>query len=138
MTKKQECLAVAPGENRDLATGRAERIARRRVATPAVDIAERAEGVVVRADLPGVKPEGVEVVVDRDVLTLKGRSSLEAPEGLPWVHREFAAVDYERTFTLGRDVDREGVRATLANGVLEVFLPKVTAARARRVEVRAS
>lgn len=139
MVNRKESLAVRAGEtvavpDRD---DRAERMARRRVATPAVDILECGEGVTIRADLPGVPADGVDVSLDRDLLTIRARSRFEPPKGLQAVYREHDAVDYERTFTLGRDIDRDAVTATVRLGVLEVFLPKARAARARRVEVKA-
>ncbi len=139
MTSKKESLAVSPGESTELTRGSgqgAERFARRRVTTPVVDILEREEGILIRADLPGVKSDGVEVVVDRDVLTLRGRNASEAPTGLQAIYREYEPVDYERTFLLGRDVDRDAIEARVQWGVLEVFLPRETAARARKINVR--
>lgn len=138
MTSKRESLAVRPGESVAVPEreDRAERMARRRVATPAVDILECGEGVKIRADIPGVPADGVEVSLDRDLLTIRARSRFEPPKGLQAVYREHEALDYERSFTLGRDIDRDAVTATVSLGVLEVFLPKAKAARARRVEVK--
>lgn len=141
MANRRESLAVSSGESTELSreSGQgAERIARRRVTTPAVDILEREDGILIRADFPGVRTDGVEVVVDRDVLTLRGRNASEAPTGLQAIYREYDPVDYERTFILGRDVNRDAVEARMQWGVLEVFLPKETAARARTVSVKSA
>jgi HSP20 family molecular chaperone IbpA len=110
----------------------------RRSVTPAVDIYETADGLVVLADLPGVAPDGVEVKVDGDLLTIVGRTAPAAPAETPEPgHREFGLADYHRQFRLHRQVDPERITAGLTQGVLRVFLPHREETKPRQIPVQA-
>lgn len=78
------------------------------VLRPRVDIYETAEHAVVRADMPGVPADQLDVTLEHNVLTIHGKG-----EG----------VLYQRAFTLSRRIDREAIDAQLANGVLTLTLP---------------
>jgi HSP20 family molecular chaperone IbpA len=90
------------------------------VITPAVDIAETAEQFRVVADMPGVDGKDLEVRLDRNQLTVRGRTGDRV---------------YERSFTLSDGIDREAVKAALKDGVLTLDLPKAREVRPRRIEV---
>lgn len=109
---------------------------RQAVLVPAVDIWEDAEGIVVKADLPGVAKEGLSVGVDGDTLTLEGAVSLGESPKLQDVYAEVRVAHYRRSFVLGRDLDTQRIAASLANGVLELRIPKLEAAKPRRVPVK--
>lgn len=109
----------------------------RRTAVPAVDIRETPAAVVLTAAMPGVDQSGVEVSVERGVLTLRGRTGLADPGKLRPLHREWEPCDYERRFTIADHLDREAIRATMRNGVLQVELPKAATAQPRRIAVSA-
>jgi HSP20 family protein len=115
-----------------------ERGARRQQRTypPPADIFERRDEVVILADMPGVEQSGVEVTVDRGVLTVRGATRQKAPEGFSPVYLEFEPADFERSFTLSDAVDSGQVTATIANGVLRVVLPKHERARPRKIQVQ--
>ncbi|MES2643750.1 MAG: Hsp20/alpha crystallin family protein [Myxococcota bacterium] len=109
----------------------------RPVLVPRVDIYESDGDVLVTADLPGV-PEGqVRLHLERDQLLLEATTQLPAAVGEP-VGQEFGNVDYRRVFLVPKDIDSEGITAELQDGVLRVRLPKLQAARPRRIEVLAS
>lgn len=103
---------------------------------PAVDIWEDAEGIVVKADLPGVSREGLTVGVEGETLTIEGSVSLGESARLRDVYAEVRASRYRRSFVLGRDLDTERIAATLKNGVLQLRIPKLEAAKPRRVPVK--
>ncbi|HZR82383.1 MAG TPA: Hsp20/alpha crystallin family protein [Candidatus Binatia bacterium] len=105
------------------------------VETPRVDAREGAESFLVVADLPGVGPEDLEVVVDRNVLTIVGRSRREAPEGYRLLYGSAPATEYRRVFKLGDAIDRDAIEATVKHGTLFLTLPKARAARPRKIAV---
>lgn len=91
----------------------------------------------IHADVPGATPEGISLTIDDGVLTVEARVEQRYPENARWVQGEFGVGDYRRSFRLGEDVDQEAVTATCRDGVLTIVLPKRTARRAQRVQVRA-
>ena len=105
---------------------------------PAVDIFETPDEIVVRADLPGVAPDAVDVKLEGDELTLEGRVEPKEYEGLKPLYVEYGVGGYLRRFTLGEAIDREQIKARLQNGVLTLHLPKAERARSRRIAVQAA
>lgn len=103
---------------------------------PRADIYETDDSVVVLAEMPGVAPDGTEVTLERQVLTIRGRIPEVAHEGYRQVYAEYGEGDYERVFTISEHVDRDGIKATQKDGVLTLVLPKAAAAKPRRIEVR--
>ena len=116
--------------------GAARAMERRPVYLPATDIFEQEDAVVLVADMPGVPDSELEVHVENDLLTIRGRTALDQPQDLETLHQEFAECQYERSFTLSADVDRDGIQATLKNGVLRLVLPKAEQAKPRKIRVR--
>ncbi|MBM4149831.1 MAG: Hsp20/alpha crystallin family protein [Lentisphaerae bacterium] len=102
---------------------------------PYADVDEVADGVRVRVDLPGVADDAAEVVVENGVLRIEARAACEAPAGHDLAGQEFWVGRYHREFALGEGIDTDGVKAKLKTGVLEILLPKRTAARARKVAI---
>lgn len=102
--------------------------------TPAVDIYETQEGLVLMADLPGVDQENLEIRSDNNVLTIWGVSQPAASGEL--VSREYELVNYYRRFELGEMIDQGKITAELKHGVLTLHLPKAEAAKARQIEVK--
>jgi HSP20 family protein len=104
--------------------------------TPAVDIFENAETIVLRADLPGVEPEDIDLKVEDGTLLLRGHRKPAAsarPEDMRRAERPCGT--FVRSFGLPSNVDQSGIRANQRNGVLEVFLPKKQESRARAIRV---
>jgi HSP20 family protein len=108
------------------------------VYTPAADIYETEDMVVVVADLPGVAANDLDVSLERRVLTIRGHVPPERHEGYALLHAEYGEGDYERVFTLSEEIDEKGIEASHSNGVLTLKMPKAEAARSRKIEVRAS
>lgn len=103
-----------------------------------VDVIETDDGVIVRADVPGVSPDSVSVEVRGDTLELRAPVTRPIPEGAKVLQDEYGVGDWERTLRLGPTIDRERITARCTNGVLEVRLPKRTDSRKRRIEVHPS
>ena len=108
---------------------------------PVVDVFETEKAFCIKAELPGVRAEDVDVQVDKNVLTLKGerRFEREGHEEKESLHRiERAYGSFARSFALSEAVDAEKIEAELKDGVLTVRLPKKAAVLPRRVEVKIS
>ena len=114
-----------------------ERIKARKVFVPAVDILETDQALLLVSEMPGVDEAGVDVTIERNVLTIKGTVSDHVPDGFKLNYEEYGVGDYERSFTLPNEIDREGVQASIKNGVLKLILPKVKPAATRKVAVTA-
>ena len=112
-----------------------ERTHERPAFVPRVDIYETETGLVVVADLPGVSPDGLEVTLEKRVLSIYGRVEDDAPEGYSQAYREYAVGDFERQFTLSGDFDINGIEANLKYGVLHLAIPRVPEAAAMRIKV---
>jgi HSP20 family protein len=104
--------------------------------SPAVDIAETENELVLKADLPDLKLEDIEVRVENQTLTLKGERKFEKDEKSKGYHRiERSYGTFVRSFTLPASVDSEKVAAQYSNGVLTIKLPKKETAKPRQVKV---
>ena len=104
---------------------------------PAVDIREEDDRYVIHADVPGVKPEQIEVTLEDGVLTLKGeRESVKEEEADKFKRVERVRGTFLRRFSLPDTVDSEGVTARTEQGVLEVVIPKAAKAQARKITVQ--
>lgn len=106
------------------------------VRTPPIDIFETPEGLVLRADLPGVAPDSLELQVQDNKLSLFGRVAEQAPQGSKLLHQEYHVGDFVRSFILSDDVDHDRISAKLAEGVLELTLPRAKKAEPRKIEVQ--
>lgn len=101
--------------------------------TPAVNIHQDADGYTLEAEMPGVPKDGVEVTFEDGKLTLVGRRSPVAAEGV--VYRESSEADYRRAFDLDPSIDASRIEARIEQGLLTVRLPKAEAAKPRRIAV---
>lgn len=108
----------------------------RRVCAPPIDIYENEEGLVLRADLPGVSVETLELQVQDNKLTLFGRVSTTVPEDAKLIYQEYQVGDFLRSFILSDQVNHEQTSAKLSEGVLELTLPRVTRSEPRRIPIR--
>jgi HSP20 family protein len=103
---------------------------------PRVDIKEEADRFLIMADLPGVDPQHVEVLMDKGILSIKGERSSEATEQSERFSRiERRYGSFHRRFALPDTADAEGIVATGHNGVLEVVIPKRPESTPRRIQV---
>lgn len=109
-----------------------------RTLMPLVDIGELDDAIRIVADMPGVAADAVSIQVDNQVLTIEGRIAVDMPEGIAATYAEVGGSRYRRRFSLGQEVDSEGIRAEMNNGVLTVTLPKKDTHRRRRIEVKAA
>lgn len=104
--------------------------------TPPIDIHEEPDGLILEADLPGAVEQNLRIQLEDNVLSLYARIDSPVPEGARLLHEEFRLGDYQRSFILGDEVDRERITAELTHGVLRLFLPKADRMRTRRIEIK--
>ena len=106
---------------------------------PAVDIIEEKDRFVLKADVPGVKPEDIDVNMENGVLSVSGHRHEESTEQADGIKRiERLSGRFYRRFTLPEAADADGISAKCANGILEVVIPKQPAVQARRITVEAA
>jgi len=104
---------------------------------PAMDLVEADEHFVLRADLPGMSEEDVNIEVEERVLTISGERKAEHTEtkdGYQRFERAFGA--FSRSLTLPEGIDAEAVSASFDRGVLEVRIPKPEQVKPKRVEIQ--
>ncbi len=101
---------------------------------PAGDIYESEQDVVIIIDLPGVEPDGVELELSGNILSVLGKASHDAAEGR-LLFSEYHSHDYFRSFEMTESVDTSEVSAALADGVLQITLPKVSKAASRKIPI---
>ena len=106
--------------------------------SPAVDVVEKDDAYLIQAEVPGVSPEEIEVTVENDVLTLKGkreRQNVEEHGGYRRVERSYG--NFSRSFVVPSGTNPDAIDAKVEQGILTVSIPKVAAAQARKVEIKA-
>ena len=116
--------------------GLAERVTTRPAVSPAVDIYESKDEVVLVADLPGVSQQHLTINFEKDELRIEATTAAVG-EGHGPLFREFAQRDYRRAFQLAPGIDVEKIAAELKNGLLTVRLPKAAALKPRQISIKA-
>lgn len=106
-------------------------------AWPAIDVAEKDDAILVRAEVPGCKPEDIDVSVCGNTLTLSGekKESHEA-NGEGYYHMESTWGSFRREVSLPAEVDSNKIQAVVKDGVLSVTLPKAEKSKAVKVKVQ--
>jgi HSP20 family protein len=106
---------------------------------PAVDIIEESGRFLLRADVPGVDAEDIDVSMDGGLLTVSGERRAEERSDDAGMQRfERSTGRFSRRFTLPDSADAEGITAKSSNGILEVVIPKQPEIQARRITVQAA
>lgn len=104
---------------------------------PAVDMIDRKDEVILRADLPGLEQKDIEVRVDQGVLSIRGeRKEEKEVKEQDYYYSERWAGSFARSLALPPGVEAEKIRAMFKNGVLEVHLPKSKEAKGKKVEIK--
>ena len=106
-------------------------------AMPAIDLYQDNDNVVVKAVLPGIKPDDVQISVTADVLTLKGEFSQENERKDVTYHiREQRSGSFERAIRLPTDVQTDKAKAEFENGLLTITLPKAEAVKPKTISIK--
>ena len=109
----------------------------RKARIPAVDVTETDTAYQVKAELPGIRKEDLDVTVDDGVLTIKAEhnDNQEQTENGQLIRQERSSEKFARSLRLGANVDEETITAEYRDGVLHITLPKAKEAQPRKVEV---
>ena len=103
---------------------------------PVVDVIEDDEKIIVRAELPGMKKEDIDIEMTGDTLTIRGERKIENEEKKDnYVRMERAYGKFQRSFTIGVPVKANEVKAGYKDGILEVTIPKAEEVKPKKVEV---
>jgi HSP20 family protein len=113
-----------------------ERTRNRRVFMPKVDIIETGDSMVMYADIPGADEKTVDVTLEKSVLTIRGTILPQEFEGRSMCYAEYDIGDYERSFTVSDEVDRDRIEALVKNGVLKLVLHKIPQVETKKITVR--
>jgi HSP20 family molecular chaperone IbpA len=131
MSGSQE-LAVR--EKQELAT-KEEKTIPGRSFVPSTDIFETNEALTVIMEMPGVEKANVSIALENNSLRVEGKIDFSKYQGMEPVYTEYNIGHYARGFTLSGQIDRDGIKAQLDDGVLTLTLPKVKEAVPRRIAV---
>jgi len=101
---------------------------------PPVDIFETEEALTVVADLPGVDKDNVDIRVEDNILTIKGRANYSSTGNV--LREEFRLRGYYRQFQLSDEVDQDKISADSKNGVLTITLPKAEKSKPKQIKVK--
>ena len=103
---------------------------------PRADIYETEKSLVIVADMPGVNKDAVDITLEKNILTLTGSVEFTQPDNFSLAYTEYETGDYERSFTLSSEIDRDNIEAAIKDGVLKITLPKV-AQSTKKIAVKA-
>ncbi|MFH5824027.1 Hsp20/alpha crystallin family protein [Georgenia sp. AZ-5] len=100
-----------------------------------MDLYRDGESFVAKIDLPGVKPESLDIDVEERTLTIRAERAADTAQGAQWLTRERPTGTFARQLALGRGVDLDHIDAAYADGVLTLTMPVAEEARPRKIEV---
>ena len=103
---------------------------------PLVNLTETAEAYVLRAELPGVAAENLDIQTMGRNITISGERMIEVEPSAKYHRRERESGRFSRAIALPGDIDRDRVSAVLKDGVLQVTIPKAEAAKPRKIEIK--
>ena len=102
---------------------------------PPVDVAETQEKIIVRAEVPGMKQQDIQIEFENGLLSIRGERKLAKEEGVTFHRVERTFGNFSRSFTLPRTIDPERISATYRDGVLEIEVPKKEEAKPKQIRI---
>ncbi|MBN1547247.1 MAG: Hsp20/alpha crystallin family protein [Syntrophaceae bacterium] len=113
-----------------------ERTRNSKVYVPKVDIYETKEAIILIADMPGVDEKSVDVVLDKNILTISGTAEPLSFKDYSMAYAEYDVGDYQRAFTISDEIDKDRIEATVKNGVLRLTMHKAEEVKARKIAIK--
>jgi len=104
---------------------------------PRVDIYEADETLYILADMPGADESSVNITLEKDILTIEAGVDESIYSNLNPVYLEYGTGDYRRQFTLGNEIDRDKIEASIKNGVLKITFPKAEPLKTKKIAIQA-
>ena len=108
------------------------------VLVPLTDIYETTDNYTLKLEMPGVTRDRLDITLDKNELLIKANVEEFRPENKELKYSEFAQHDYYRAFTVGNDVDVNGINASFENGVLTLVLRKHEAVKPKKIAITAA
>lgn len=102
---------------------------------PPVDVAETQEKIIVRAEVPGMKQEEIQIEFENGLLSIRGERKLVKEEGVTFHRVERTFGNFSRSFTLPRTIDPEKISASYRDGVLQIEVPKKEEAKPKQIRI---
>ena len=136
MATKKDQIEVQPRE--EVTAQDSERTRAQRCFTPRADIYETDKDIEVVAEIPGADEKSVDVTVEKNVLTINAYIEPLQPAGYTLAYAEYEQGDYQRSFRLPDEIDRNQIMAVVSDGELRLTLPKAEGAKTRKVKVVAA
>ncbi len=93
------------------------------------------DAAILQSQLPGMKPDDLEISVEGNTLTVKGKRDTELPEGVQVLRRERSGYSFTRRFDLGTAYDGTAVEASMELGILRITVPKRPEAKPRQIKI---
>lgn len=103
---------------------------------PRMTLVDQGDKYLLRVELPGVRPDDLELTVEANRITIRGERKDDAPDGYSVHQKERGAMRFAKSFALPGAIDADAAVASLANGVLALELPKCAQARPRQIPVK--
>lgn len=135
MANKTQTMEIQHQENAP--TEEMERTRARRCFAPKADIYETEKEIIVLADVPGANEKKVDITLEKNILTISATIEPVRTSGFDLSYAEYEEGDFQRSFRLSDEIDREKIEASVSAGVLRLRLPKAQGAAARKITVRA-
>lgn len=104
---------------------------------PHADLVETGKGYRLELDVPGASKDGLDISVEKNILSVRAQVRHPAFEGFRLEHQEYKVGDYFRQFSVSDDIEVSAIEAAIKDGVLTIMLPKSAKAVTRKIEVRA-
>jgi HSP20 family protein len=134
MAKKDQTMEVQQQE--EAPADEMERTRSQRSFVPRADIYETEKEIVVLADIPGANEKTVDITLEKNVLTINAFVEPAIPSGFDVAYAEYEEGDYQRSFRLSDEIDRDKIEAVVSEGVLRLRLPKLLEARTKKIAVK--
>jgi HSP20 family protein len=119
-------------------TTQPERVRAGRTYLPNVDIIEKPDEFLLMADVPGARPEDIDVQYENGLLSFQARIEPRQSDDTNYLRREYGVGDFCRSFQIGEGIDANRIEAEVRHGVLTLRLPKQESAKLRKIAVKAN
>jgi HSP20 family molecular chaperone IbpA len=123
-------------QQEDIPVHETERTRSRRCFVPRADIYETENEIVVLADVPGADERTVNIMLEKNILTINAFIDPVQSNGYDLIYAEYEEGDYQRVFHLSNEIDRDRIEATVSDGVLRLQLPKAESAVTKKITVQ--
>jgi len=135
MAKKDQTMEIHKQE--ETPADEMERTRSRRSFVPRADIYDTETEITILADVPGANDQTVDITLDKDVLSITAYVEPSIPSGFDIAYAEYEEGDYQRSFRLSDQIDRDKIEAVVSGGVLRLRLPKAQEAQTKKITVKA-